>query len=170
MAVVEQLVAAPEVSYLYMARRQSLRLVKVPKYPQFGASGQKVGESKGVTLAFVDGVLRVPKDGKIRIEDGREQDAGEVAEWLDSHPLHGDIQEGFWKVDPVAPPVSQDEMQRLMDAALDFDEDRLGLILEQERSGWGREQILTVAEDALRKVVEMKALAAAQDEQEKKGK
>ena len=44
-------------------------------------------------------------------------DAQELIAWMGRHRLNGDRHEGFWQVDPTAPPVSEDEMSRLMDAS-----------------------------------------------------
>lgn len=154
-----QLVTPTETSYLYMARRQSLRLVRIPRGTSINpATGQReVGAIAGQAVQFSEGTLRVPKDGEMIMEDGRAVPAQEIAEWLDSHRLFGDVEEGFWRVDPTAPPVSEEEMERLTDAALDYDIDTLEKLLAQERAGWNRESVIRVAERSLRKIEEAKA-------------
>lgn len=155
----ERLVAPPDASLLFMSRRSDLRLVKVPIYPRYGAGGQKVGEERGQAVAFRDGVLRVPRDGKLTLEDGRTVDAQEVAEWLAEHRLNGNSEEGFWKVDPVAPPVSREEQERLVDAALALDDEMLQEIIDQERAGWNRADIIEVAQGGIEKIRAVKAEA-----------
>jgi hypothetical protein len=76
-------------------------------------------------------------------------DVAEVHEWLQKHRLFGNQLEGFWRVDPTAPPVSQDEMRALMNAALRLDTETLEEIIRQERAGWNRPQIVEEAEQAL---------------------
>jgi hypothetical protein len=161
--VAEPLVTPTETSFLYMARRQSLRLIHTPRYDRYGAGGRKLGEDPGVAVAFSDGVLRVPKEGKVTLEDGRQVDADEIARWLDSHRLLGDIEEGFWRVDPSAPPVSEEEIERLMDAAMRLDVELLDEMARQEREGWGREAVIRRAEESAAKI--RAALAAQEAEQ-----
>lgn len=160
MAAAEQLVAPTETSYLYMSRRADLRLVRIPRYPIFAGGGRQVGEEPGQMLQFIENTLRVPKDGKVMLADGRRVDSGEILQWLDSHRRYGDVEDGFWRVDPTAPPVSQDELDRLLDAALNYDQDLLEEIVRQERAGWGRSQIIESAERSLAKIREMEVLAA----------
>jgi hypothetical protein len=94
-------------------------------------------------------------------------DVAEVHEWLQKHRLFGNQLEGFWRVDPSAPPVSSEELQVLMDAALTLDAETLEEIIRQESGGWRREQIIDRAEDALMKIAAIREReAAAQREQE----
>lgn len=158
----EALVSQPESSVLFMARRRSLRLVKESILPRYGAAGQKVGEQPGQTVVFRDGTLRVPLEGEMVLEDGRKCDAVEVLEWLEKHPRLKDLNEGFWRVDPTAPPVTGEEMRAIMEAAIELDEDKLVALVEQERAGWDREAVLSTAEDALTRIRTMKQAAAEQ--------
>jgi hypothetical protein len=143
----EQLVSRPETKTLFMSRRSNLRLVKVPRYPMYGAAGLKIGEKPGEIVEFKEGVCR--------------EDDPEVIQWLEAHPLYRDLQDGFWRVDPVAPPVSREELDAVLEAA--FDPERLQQIIEQERSGWNRQDFLGPAENALVRLQEALADAAAQD-------
>lgn len=170
--VAEPLVTPGEANYLYMARRQSLRLVRVPRGTLINPStGQReVGAIQGQAVAFHEGVLRVPKEGQVVLEDGKPADASEIAQWLDTHRLYGNVEEGFWRVDPTAPPVSQDELRQLMDAALNYDVVTLQEIVRQEREGWDRPALIEEAENALTKIEEMRRqLEAEQDAAAKKG-
>src|SRR4051794_8765586 len=152
---VQTLVSTPEKGALFMAIREDLRLVKFPRYPQFGAGGQKVGENFGEVVPFRDGVLRVPATGTITLEDGREADAGEVLAFLENHRLRGDMNEGFWRVDPTAPPVSKDELKALMRAAATLDTESLERALSAERDGWDRPDMIEAIEENLATVSEI---------------
>ena len=112
-----------------------------------------------------DGQVRIPKEGTVTLQDSldggtAEVEAADVHKWLMSHRLFGNQTEGFWRVDPTAPPVSNDELGALMDAALGLDADTLEEIIRQEREGWGREQILERAQDALEKITAMRSQEA----------
>lgn len=157
-----QLVSQPEKDVLYMARRSALRLTHTQRYPIRGAMGQQVGETPGVFPSFRDGVLRVPKEGEVKFRDSLnggigKLDAAEANAWLLDHPLYGDKEEGFWRVDPPPPPVSDEEQGRMMQAALALDVDTLRGMAEQERAGWGREQIIRHCEQSVAKIEEVKA-------------
>lgn len=159
----ERLVAAPEDHVLFMSRRSELRLVKTPRYPIHGPSGQKVGEAPGEALAFRDGTLRVPLEGSVRLEDGREVPAGPIREWLEQHKLFTDREDGFWRIDPVAPPISREEFDAMMDLVLELDAEKLEALIEQERAGWNREDLLASAERSLARVkAALEAAAAGQ--------
>jgi hypothetical protein len=149
---------------IFAARREDLRLTKVPRYPVYGASGQKVSESVGEVVCFRAGRLEVPLEGEITLEDGRPADAAEIVQWLEKHRLYGDREEGFFKVELAAPAPTQDEMQALVDAAMELNVDRLREILRQEEEGWQREAILRVARGGVEKIEA--ALAAHAEEQQ----
>lgn len=155
----ERLVATPDSHVLFMCRRSDLRLVKTPRYPRYGPGGQQVGEKPGEVVAFRDGTLRVPRTGMAILEDGRQVDAEEIVEWLEGHRLFTDSEDGFWRVDPTAPPVSQAEIDALNDIVLDLDEDKLLAFIEQERAGWGRDDLLASAERVLERMRALKAQA-----------
>jgi hypothetical protein len=160
----ERVVSSPAASTLYMSRRSELRLVKVPTYPVFGPGGLKVGEQPGLTVEFKDGQFRVPHEGEVILAKGQRIEAGELNTWLQQHPLLHDLEGGFWKVDPVAPPVSQEEMEAITDAALELSEERLRQILTQEQQGWQREQILTTVQRTLDKLEQATAPAEPEPE------
>ena len=117
-------------------------------------------------LAFRNGRLDVPTSGPITLGDGRVVDgekADEVRRWLAKHRLLNDIEDGFWSVDPVAPPVSEEEMRRITDASIDLDEGVLVELIRQESEGWNREQVLASAQHALERVKQERAnIEAAQ--------
>jgi hypothetical protein len=129
------LVSQPETKTLYMSRRSELRLVKDPRYPQMGPLGQKVGETVGAAIPFREGVFRCPPTGTVELEDGRMADAAEITAWLDKHRLNGNVEEGFWRVDPTAPALSRAEME-----TTDAGGDRAGLrdAAGADRAGGGR--------------------------------
>ena len=158
----ELLVAPADTTVLYVSRRAELRLTMVPRYPKLNqVTGQKQGDTKGVFIGFRDGHVRIPKEGKYvtvdTLDGGESQpiDASEIHEWMQNHRLFGNQLEGFWRVDPEAPPVSQDEMRALMSAAIRLDADLLHEIIRQEKAGWNRSQILEEAEEALLRIQEI---------------
>lgn len=170
----ETLVSPTDSTVLFMSRRSALRLTMRPRYKtRDPVSGQQTGETKGVFIGFRDGQVRIPKDGEfvaVDTLDGGESDpmpAGEVQDWLMRHRLFGNREEGFWRVDPTAPPVSQDEMRVMMNAATTLDEETLREIVRQEEAGWARDDILSVAREALDRIGEIREQAeAAQREAE----
>lgn len=156
----EQIVANRPNVTLFMARRRELRLVRVPRYPIHAPTGQKIGESTGEIVKFTDGRLDVPHEGTMTLEDGRPADAEEILAWLEKHPRNGDVNEGFWRVDPTAPAPSTAELQALMIAATELDADKLERLVRQEEEGWARDAVLTVARGALERVRAIHAQAA----------
>jgi hypothetical protein len=153
------LVQQPEPSVLFVARRSDLRLVKTARYPLVAPNtGQRLGETRGVTVSFApNGEFRCPLEGDVTIMDpgGAGQatiPAEELLTFLESHARAGDPNEGFYRVDPKAPPLGQDEQQRLMDAATDWDVETLEAIIVQERAGWGREQVINTASGAIERI------------------
>lgn len=161
-----QLVSTPVKSTLFMCRRSDLRLVKVPRYPQFGIGGQKVGEQKGEAIQFVNGRFDVPDSGKVTLDDGRTADAQEILQWLKSHPLLGNVEEGMWVVDQMAPPVSVDEMKMLNRLSMNGDEAAIEEFISQERAGWDRADLIEAAQDALGQVREITAALEAQQSED----
>jgi hypothetical protein len=162
-ATPERLVSQPDKGTVFLSRREDLRLVMMPKRAVFGPDG-RTGEMPGKTLRFAHNRVYVPNDGTVTLEDGNSVPADEVRAYLDKHRLNGDIEDGFWPLEVPAPSISGDELAQITDAALEFDEERLAAIITQERDGWGREDLLKVAEAALAKMRDAKAKLAEQQE------
>lgn len=164
--VAAPLVQPGEKDHLYMCRRSNLRLIRVPRGTSINPmTGQReVGVIPGQSVQFRDGVLRVPKDGQVELEDGRRESAQTIADWLDSHRLHGNVEEGFWRVDPTAPPVSEEEIEQLMNASMRLDVATLREIARQERDGWNRESIIRRAEESAANIERALADQAEQEE------
>lgn len=150
----------PENAVTFTARRSELRLVKTAKYPIYGPNGQPQGETVGETVKFRDGILKVPARGKVTLEDGRDADAAEILSWLKGHRLYQNADDGFIELQQVAPPVSQQEMEALTDAAIALDVETLEAIKREEEAGWGRADLLTTVDKALKGVGEAKAAVA----------
>lgn len=170
------LVAPTDKTILWMSRRSDLRLTKRARRT---VRNLNTGELEGVTpgqyVGFRDGQIRIPKEGTVTIQDtldGGEFEipAEEMNAWLERHRLNGDRQEGFWRVDPTAPPVSQAEMQTMMTAALEVDVATLAHIVEQEEKGWQREQILEPARKALEGAIHIREQQAEMEAQEAQAK
>jgi hypothetical protein len=155
----EPLVNQPAAATVFASRRSDLRLIKLPRYPQFGAGGTKVGEQPGEAIQFVHGSFNVPASGTVTLEDGRTADAVEIREWLQGHRLLGNQHEGFWEVTLAAPPVSDEEQRRVMRAVAKLDVETLEAMQEQERAGWAREGFLGTLDEALDEVRDMRAEA-----------
>ena len=166
----EALVQQPERQVLFISKRDELRLVHTGRYPMVVPNtGQRLGETRGVTVSFApNGEFRCPVEGEVTIMDpggaGKavmyaEDTVNEKGEhvqgllsWLESHHLCGDPNEGFYRVDPKAPPLGQQEQKRLMDAATDWDVETLERIIEQERAGWNREDIIEIAQGSIDRI------------------
>jgi hypothetical protein len=158
----DTIVSQPANVKTYASRRGSLTLVHTPEYPIYGPGGREVGKEAGARIMFTDGVLRVPLNGKITTQQGREIDAAPIIEWLDKHRLNGDQYEGFFEVPQAAPPVTDDELEGIMEAGYTHDMDRLEAIAQAERAGWNRAQIVGAVEKALGRIREMHAQIEAQ--------
>jgi hypothetical protein len=158
------LVSQPDTSVLFMSRRSSLRLVKKAIRPVRGAEGQQVDVTQGETIQFVDGVLRLPREGRVMLQNGDSIDAGDALGWVEGHKLMGDWQEGFWRVDPTAPPLSKVELDALMDLAVNLDADGLRDLIAQEEAGWGRADLLESARGTLVRVEATLARVTAERE------
>src|SRR5215472_13729886 len=107
----QQFVSVPDTGEIWLARRSSLRLVKRPTRQTRDAEANPAETIYGQTLEFTEGVFRLPA---VRLAYGVECEAQELREWLARHPMKDDREEGFWRVDAVAPPVSSEELHRLM--------------------------------------------------------
>jgi hypothetical protein len=160
------LVSKPEQSALYMSARSGLRLVKRPKLPIRDQTGQEVDQTPGERIDFdSDAVLRVPldRDADVELPTGVTLKAGEIHDWLQKHKTFGDRFEGFWKVDQPAPPITQQELENVLDLALRLDEDGLVALIEQEQSGYARSDLLEAAKGSLAKLREMKVPEKAEE-------
>jgi hypothetical protein len=158
----DTLTSQPRREVAYAARRADLRLTKVPRYPVLGQGGQKVDETRGVVIKFQDGQLRVPVDGTLLTEQGHEVDAAEILAWLKRHPLLGNHDEGFFEVPQAAPPVSEEETERVGEFSLLHDTDSLRAMLESERAGWNRQALVRPVEKAIARIEQIRADFEAQ--------
>jgi hypothetical protein len=172
----DTLVSQPQQQVTYLAAREELKLVYTPEYPLYGPNGQKQGVTEGVRIPFHNHFLRVPLEGHVTTEQGRQFPAPELNEWLQRHPKFGDSWEGFTKIEQVAPPVTVEEMEAISSAAVMHDVDTLTAIIEQERAGWGRADVIRVAEqrvaqiDEVRRQIEAQMAIEAEAEKPKRGK
>jgi hypothetical protein len=62
------------------------------------------------------------------------------------------VAEGFWRVDPQAPAPSGEELQAIMELAMNLDIDSLRRTLRTEAEGWQREPVLALTRRAIEKV------------------
>jgi hypothetical protein len=164
----DTLTSQPRREVSFAARRDSLRLTKVPRYPVLGQGGQKVDETRGVVIKFQDGQLRVPTEGTMLTEQGHEVDAAEILAWLQKHPLNGNHDEGFFEVPQAAPPVSEEETDRIAEFSVMANVEGLQAMLESERAGWNRPALVRPLEKAVARIEQLQAEYLAQQEAEEK--
>lgn len=160
----DSLVSQPRQEVTYAARREDLRLVKEQRYPVLGPGGRQVSETRGVVIKFTYGQLRLPLEGKVTTEQGHQVDSAEIIAWLDSHHLNGNRDEGFFKVPQAAPGVTDEEIERITEAAMLHDTATLTAIRDAEMAGWRRQAILKVVEKRIAQAEQMKAEYEAQIE------
>jgi hypothetical protein len=167
----EQLVATRNVEAMYLSRREDLRLVRIPRYPQHAPSGLKIGESRGQAIQFRGAQFVVPKDAPLVLDNGDEitdeEEKAAIIAWLDTHKLQLDDLEGFWRIDPAAPPVSAEEQRTLGRLNRALDVAGLERFIAQEEEGWAREALLDAARADLQGVRETLANAPVADEKPK---
>lgn len=156
----DTLVSQPAREVMFAARRSGLRLVHTPTYPIYASNGRKLGEDRGITIEFRDGILRVPLDGQVVTANRTKIPAPELIEWLDEHPLNGDSWEGFTRIEQTAPPVSEEELDAISSAT--FNPEALQAILDAERAGWGRGAVTRTVEKRLVELAEYTAQIEAQ--------
>jgi len=139
----------PEKAVTFTARRSELRLVRASKYDVYGPNGQRQGVTAGETVAFRDGLLKVPMSGQMKLEDGRKAEAAEILEWLKEHSLHGNLDEGFIEIKQAAPPVSAEERDAVVQSAIALDIASLQKMKAAEAAGWNRPDLIETIEKAL---------------------
>lgn len=170
--VEQPLVSQPDNSALFMATRSNLRLVWESIRTVRDAEGVAVDKTPGKTVEFREGVLRVPlaEDGTVPLTNGEAAPAADVLRFLERHRLKGDWLEGFWRVDPTAPPPSEAELEALQSFAIELNADGLREFLAQESNGWNRRELLTVAAGTLERVEgKLREIAAQMEAARKEG-
>jgi hypothetical protein len=162
-ASTDRIVSQPQRERVFTARREDLRLVKTARYPILNGQGAKTGlDTEGITIQFRAGLLRVPLEGEVETEHGAKIDAAELNEWLDRHRLNGDRFEGFVQLEQTAPPVSAEEMKALIRLGQAFDREGLEALIEMEREGWNRSELIESAEESIQGIRRLEEEAAAQ--------
>lgn len=154
------LVGAPEKSAVFMARRGDLKLVLKRKWERKDGEGNVIETIPGEHVKFEDGVLRVPRTGKLRGEHGEELDAREVLTALLGneqsgqlpHRLLGDRFDGFWLHEEPAPAPTEDERNALAELVIELDVDGIEAFISQEEAGWARDGLLGEARTSLERV------------------
>jgi hypothetical protein len=163
------LVGAPDKTVVFMSRRADLKLVVSRKWERKDGEGNVVETIMGKNVKFENGVLRIPRTGKVRGELGEDLEAAEVLAFLLGdeengklpHRLLGDRFDGFWLHEEPAPAPSEDERNALAELVIEQDIEGIERFISQEESGWAREGLLTEARTSLERV---KAKAAERDE------
>jgi len=165
----QQFVSTPDTGEIWLARRSALRLIKRPTRQTRDAEGNPAETIYGQTLEFTEGVFRLPAEGPVRLAYGVECEAQELRAWLAAHPMKDDREEGFWRVDAVAPPVSSEELHKLMELATNLDLEGLREFLAQEQAGWDREQLTSTAAGAIERLAAAHAAYEAEAKAAAKG-
>jgi hypothetical protein len=153
-----QLVSKPDDSIVYMSRREELRLTMKARYPVRNTiTGQPEVVTRGIFCGFRGGTLRIPREGTVNLVDTLdggeyEMEAEEVHKWLQKHRRYGDRSEGFWMLEQPAPPVTAEEINRLVQAATDWNVELLEEVIAQESAGWKREDVLKVAQGSIDRI------------------
>jgi len=135
---IDTIVSQPARERMFAARRSELRLVLKTRYPERGPGGEQVGLKPGLTVAFRDGILRLPMEGKVLTEHGNEVDVSEIWPYIERHPRFGDGEEGFVEIAQVAPPASEEETTMIAELLGNADLEGLRAMLEREQAGWNR--------------------------------
>ena len=161
------LVSAPSKTITFLARREELKLVLIPERFRRNAEGDVVETIPGMRLKFDGGILRIPPSGQVKGEKGEVLPAADVLRKLQGdpanpyefppHPLLGDREEGFWRMDEPAPAPTEAEIQMLVDLGMERDQSALETFITQESAGWNRESLLKNAQSTLNRVRELKA-------------
>lgn len=184
----EMLVQQPEASVLFISKRSELRLVKEGRYPVvIPTTGQRIGMTSGVVISFApNGEFRCPQSGKVKVMDPggageatldandtvneRGEKVQGLLNWLQDHLRCGDPNEGFYRVDPKAPPIGQRENEAIVNAATEGDIETLEAIIAQERAGWNREPVIAIAQGAVDRINALLERLQAEAESKAKGK
>lgn len=147
----EQLVAKGPEGIVFLSRRRELRLVMEPRYPIHGQAGQKIGETKGRSIQFMDGRYLTDDEEELAFLRGQQT----------AH-LRDDNTEGFWEVEPTAPAPTLEEQMAMMKAATSFNVELMRTMLAQEEAGWARPQLVEPLREGIAAIEELAAQAAAQ--------
>lgn len=169
---IDTIVSQPARERMFAARRSELILVMKTEYPERGPSGEQVGLKPGIRVQFRDGILRVPTEGTIKSQQGRDVPVDEVLAFLDRHPRFGDGEEGFVEIAQVAPPASEEETTAITELLGNADLEGLRAMLEREQAGWNRpvltKPLLNSIETMERLQAQIEAQAAEREAEAKK--
>lgn len=122
---------------VFLARGRNLRIIKKARIRYSDARGEVV-VTEGIHYPF-------EPDGRFETDDMA------VVEYLESRPAFG---VEFWEMghDPHVAPNPQPVLDTIMDAMLEFDDERLARIEQEELDGLKREVVLSSVASARRKV------------------
>lgn len=127
-----------EIPVKFASRRSSeLRLVLVPRRPVFGEGGLRIGQSEGLTAEFHGGFY--------------ESDDPDVVERL---RRHSQLNHEFVEVgaEPDRVPSSAPAIEAILKATAELDAVTLEEILAEEQNGHQREDVISAANAAIRRV------------------
>ena len=159
----------------FSSRYASLQLVRQPGIPAYNALGKQQGwVQKPIVYQFVDqggfGKLTL-RDGQDPLPDGPfDPEKGaptmqDALQWIRSIPEYNNVgvTGGFVEDgrEPGRIPDPTSVLDDIGEAGVTLDADRLRAIIAEERDGYKREQVLTLAERTLSRVE--KAIAAQEE-------
>jgi hypothetical protein len=164
-AVTEPVLSAPPSGRTYVSHREELMLILERDRRQVSQeTGETVATINGKRVQFTDHQLFVPSKGtitgargeKIPVQDviDRLEGRGEPGDedYIEPHGKLGDLAEGFWPLPKIAPALSEEEAQAVVDLAIAGDLDGLEALLAAEQGGWAREDMLELIGSTLDKV------------------
>jgi hypothetical protein len=136
---------------VFYSPHRNLRLTRVPEDEVIDGRN-KVRKIKGTSYQFDNNFLEV-REGQDVIEDGTDEDGRPVEQdavtWLRTHRLRGETQPGGFDEYREPAPASSETLLVVQEAILNRDLDRLGELLEEERNGHSREDVIEACQRAI---------------------
>lgn len=164
-AVAEPVLSAPPSGRTYVARRSELLLILERDRRRVNQeTGETVETIQGKRLQFTDGQLFVPEKGSVRGARGEKIPAQDVIvhlegrgepgdeDYVEPHDMFGNREEGFVRLPKIAPALSEDEAQAVVDLAIAGDLEGLEALHAAEQDGWARADMLELIGSTLDKV------------------
>lgn len=157
----EERVAPPKPQAVFMSRRAELCLVMEKDPYVITVSGDK-DYGVGKRLNFVEGRFVVPLDEETMLIDRDvEVSCQAVLDFLEGsaerkvrpHKMFGNKEEGFWRHEEAAPLPTKVELEAVVRMAEESDLEGLDALIEAERDGWARPQVLELAEGTYERVL-----------------
>jgi len=144
-------IARPDSGRTYMAARFELTLVRRPVVKKWNpVTGEMLEQTQPDRIRFRRGMFKAKTK--------------EDVEFLENHPRFGDPVDGFWRVEMPPPPPSQEELSAILGASNDLRQ--LEEVLEAERRGYARKELLEIVEGQIARLKEAQEAQEPQEAQE----